>query len=373
LCFKHSLTLKVKQIKKKENIVYTFNFKTINFVATGLIGLGLMACENVTVPEENLDASAAIIDVPNKVFYPTYADLSTKAGLLQDAVTLLSLSPSDSNLTAAKQAWREARRPWEQAEGFLFGPAVTKGVDAAIDSWPLNQTDLENVIKSGKPLTKGYVDGLADNLKGYHTIEYLLFGTGSKMASALTIREMEYLIAATASLKASIDLLKQSWDLAGGNFLTTFQSAGNGSVVYKSQRAAVEELLNGMIGICDEVANGKISDPFIQKKRTLEESRFSDNSTADFADNIRSVRNVYLGSYGSDPGNGIKSVLEKKDTVLAKRVVVEIDMAIQAVLLMTPTFGEALFNSPVQVSAARAAIQKLKATLEGPVKELLLP
>jgi predicted lipoprotein len=345
----------------------------LGLAALGLSALVLSSCEDGAAAQADLDASSVIRDVPAKVILPTYADLVDKAGLLQNAVAALASSPTADNLTAARNAWRAARSPWEQNEGFLFGPVETLPVDAPIDSWPLNQVELDSVMAGNAALTKDYIDALGDNLRGFHTIEYLLFGTGSKTAGDIKPRELEYLQGATASMVAKVKALQDSWTKPGGNFADTFTSAGAGSKVYLSQRSAVEELLNGMIGICDEVANGKISDPFDQKNRNLEESRFSNNSDADFADNIRSVRNVYLGGYGSSSGSGIKSLLVQKDAALAAKVEAQADSAINAILDMKPTFGDAIFNAPDKVEIARKAVQALKASLEGPVKGALLP
>ena len=67
------------------------------------------------------------------------------------------------------------------------------------------------------------------------------------------------------------------------------------STIYKSQKDAMQEMVNGMIVIADEVANGKISDPFNEKDTTLVESQFSFNSISDFQDNIRGIQNALHG------------------------------------------------------------------------------
>jgi hypothetical protein len=70
------------------------------------------------------------------------------------------------------------------------------------------------------------------------------------------------------------------------------------------QPKAGSELLTGMASIADEVANGKINDPFTAHDVTLEEPCFSANSIADFQDNIRSLQNV-PGDYGGHAGHGV--------------------------------------------------------------------
>ena len=215
-------------------------------------------------------------------------------------------NPGDATLSAAREAWVAARVPWEASEGFLFGPVDFNGYDPALDSWPVNRTDLQGVMASGNDLGTEYVNGLYGTLKGFHTIEYLLFDEGgSKTASDFTGRQFDYLVASALLLAQTAKDLHASWIPSGGNFVAKVLQAGGGSDVYPSQRSAVQEIVNGMIGICDEVANGKIADPFSEQDPRLVESQFSFNSLDDFQNNMRSVWNAYTGDYGGREGPGL--------------------------------------------------------------------
>jgi uncharacterized iron-regulated protein len=336
--------------------------------------LALAACSDTTnpPPPDGFDATQLLTDVSGDVIFPTYQDLELKAEALNAAVVVLGADVTDQNLEAAREAWRAARRPWEQSEGFLFGPVESEGIDPSIDSWPVNVADLDAVLASGDPLTKESIDALEGTLKGFHTIEYLIFGVGgTKTAAQLTARELEYLDAVTQSLVGAVGQLRTAWDPAEGNFSGTLATAGQaGNSVYTSQSQALQEVVNGLIVICDEVGNGKISDPFDQQDRSLEESQFSNNSNADFADNIRSVRNVYLGEYTGHSGTGVQELVLEHDTALDATVLSQIDAAIAAIGNMTPTFGEAITSNPAAVEAARAAVGALRQTLESQVLPL---
>ena len=209
----------------------------------------------------------------------------------------------------------------------------SEGIDPSIDSWPVNVADLDAVLASGDPLTKESIDALEGTLKGFHTIEYLLFGVGGdKAAVDLTPRELEYLDAVTQSLVGAVGRLREAWDPAADDFSATVATAGEpGNSVYTSQSQAVQEIINGLIAICDEVGNGKISDPFDQQDRSLEESQFSNNSNTDFADNIRSVRNIYLGGYEGRTGTGVQALVQSEDEALDDTIVAQIDAAITAI------------------------------------------
>jgi putative iron-regulated protein len=350
------------------------SISVLSRIAGAAAVLALTACSDTTTPNPpgGFDATTLLADVPAKVIFPTYVDLEAKAEALHAAVVTLDAGVTDPNLEAAREAWRAARRPWEQSEGFLFGPVETQGIDPSIDSWPVNQADLNAVLANGQPLTKATIDGLEGTLKGFHTIEYLLFGSGGgKAAADLTPRELEYLVAVTESLEGAVSQLRQAWDPAGDNFSATVATAGQaGNAVYTSQSQALQEIVNGLIAICDEVGNGKISDPFDQQDRSLEESQFSNNSNADFADNIRSVQNVYLGQYGSTSGTGIRALVQAEQPSLDATITGQIQAAIDAIGQMTPTFGEAITSNQAAVEASRAAVGTLRQTLESQVLPL---
>ena len=121
-----------------------------------------------------------------------------------------------------------------------------------------------------------------------------------------------------------------AWAPEGENFSGTVATAGEGSAVYPSQSAVVQEMVNGMIVIADEVANGKISDPYNESDTTLVESQFSFNSITDFQDNIRGIQNVYMGKFISD-GQGLNDFVSSKDADLDVRFQQEVQAAIDAI------------------------------------------
>lgn len=139
-----------------------------------------------------------------------------------------------------------------------------------------------------------------------------------------------------------------------------------------SQRAAVLEMVEGMIGICDEVANGKIADPYDEQDTSLVESQFSYNSLADFQDNLRSVRNLYRGDLGAGvAGAGLDDFVAGRDAALATRLQGEIDAAIVAIAAIPAPFRNNL-DAATEIEAAQAAIVTVMTTLEADLKPLVL-
>lgn len=334
--------------------------------------LPLSSCkEDDPTDIETYDFQPILNHLAQHVITETYVDLHAKSISLVSAVTTLQTSPTALNLEAARQAWRDTRKPWEQSEGFLFGPVSTKGIDPSIDSWPVNVVDLEAVLSSGAVLTKEYIDGLEGTLKGFHTIEFLLWGEdGAKTVDLFTAREFEYLIATSQSLESNTNELQNSWNLTGENFQSEIAEAGEDGSMYISQKSAMQEIINGMIAIADEVANGKIYDPLSQLDVTLEESRFSANSKEDFKDNIRSIQNLYEGKYLMD-GGGISDFIISKDAGLDEHIKAEIQASIDLIEAIPGTFTQAIFDNPEAIEAAQESVRHLQEELESEVKPLI--
>lgn len=291
----------------------------------------------------------------------TYNDLANKVALLNDAISVFDTVSTNVNLTKCKDLWRDSRSAWEQSEGFLFGPAATDNIDPRIDTWPVDYVALDSVLNSSAIFTDTYINNLDDALRGFHPVEYLLFGkNGNKRASEFTVREKQYLTALSNNLKSLTASLSQSWNNGYSNQVIT---AGTNGSVYATQLAAYEEIVNSLIGICDEVANGKIEAPFAAQDPSLEESPFSQNSITDFTNNIRSVQNVYEGKYIAD-GKGLEDLVKSQNLSLNASIKNKTAAAINALNAITVPFGEAILTQQVQVKNAQTAIRELMDELD---------
>ncbi len=351
-------------------------------LSIGLIGCSLTGCgsddddndDTVSAVGEAdaFDASPILDNFANSIVLATYTDLDNKAGELLGAVQALSAATNQAHLELAQNAWKAARMPWEQSEAFLFGPVDTQGLDPALDSWPVNRVDLDGVLGSGQELTEASIDALEDTLKGFHTIEYLLFREGNqRKAEDITPRELEYLVATTENLKSKTAQLASAWAASGENYAAEVANAGTSSTIYRSQKDAMQEMVNGMIVIADEVANGKISDPFNEKDTTLVESQFSFNSISDFQDNIGGIQNVYMGKFTAD-GQGLNEFVNGVDAALDARFQTEVQTAINTIGAIPDPFRDSITAQRAAVQAAIDAVSTVQQTLENDILKLVL-
>ena len=146
-------------------------------VLNGMIGERLSEAECQAIVERFVDV----------VVLPTYADLVAKNKALLKAVQALQANPSNAAFEQACAAWLDARQPWETSEAFLFGPVSELGLDPNMDSWPLDAEGIANLLKSqawSEMVWSGeYDEGsnaieAAQALRGFHTLEFLLFKDG---------------------------------------------------------------------------------------------------------------------------------------------------------------------------------------------------
>lgn len=353
----------------------------------------LAACDsdNNDDPTFDFDATPMITNLTEDVIVSGYVSLNTKADTFYDATVTLLNDQTEDNLLAAQQAWKDVRQPWEQGESHIFGPVDSLGIDPHLDTWPLNTSDLEDLLETQSSFTAESVTNSNDDVQGFHTMEFLLFGDGVedniKAITEMTTLEIEYLVAAAEVFKGYTDDLEDAWVVAA-------DSTDENSLPYKdylletdnefysSQVGVVEELINGLIGIVDEVGNGKIAEPFgadIESTDTsLVESQYSWNSLADFTNNITGVQNVYRGEFdGEADAQGIIDFVDAADSELATRVDDEIATAIANIIAIAGEddlpFRQAINDADarVRIQTAIDSLTTLQASLENDVLLLL--
>ena len=313
-----------------------------------------------SVSSEVPSVQNVIQNYARNVVFNTYTDLAEQTKLLRAAIIELQLDTTAKSLNQAQNAWRSARRPWEQSEAFLFGPVDTQGIDPSLDSWPINGTDIQNVVSSDTPLTIETVGAFDPSLKGFHVIEYLLFGnSNNKTASELTARELAYLNAAVGALLNDAQTLADAWNPNGGNFLAEFSKAGAGSTAYPSLGSAVQEMIEGMIGIADEVGTGKLSKPLAERDPSLVESQFSANSRTDFINNIRGLQNAYTGTYLLSEGSGLNDLVRSVNPALDEAINNQIEKTIAALYAIPQPFTESILSNAELVQVAVDEVKNL--------------
>lgn len=303
----------------------------------------------------------------NDVVNPTYKSLADNTQILYDACQTLNSKGKAGTLTqadidAACDAFKNARREWEQSEAFLYGAATDNDIDPHIDSWPLDHSQLvealnDNSVISGingeNPAKYVYDNnGNFDSVLGFHGLEFVLFRNGanrtlaainngketeSGLESVSTLDELAFAAAVSGDLRNMIFLLEYGW---GGNNVSTahkeqlnaaswvvsntrYAGLSPASISYtnyllrtkleagyftKWQETLQNIFIGGCSNICNEVYNQKLGQAYRVATGVGEEedagdyieSPYSKRSFIDYQDNIRSIRNSLYGARNVD-------------------------------------------------------------------------
>jgi|TARA_B100001250_G_scaffold61689_1_gene48202 predicted lipoprotein len=250
------------------------------------------------------DVSSAMVD---SVVLPSYSRLSNASQDLNQALQNLVNNPTQSTFDKAKISWRSARKTWEVTETWAYGPAETLDFDPNLDDWPVSTNELAATLDSKSNFTAKTLQNLDTTSRGFHGIEYVLFGRNNNLVEDLSSNELAYLKSAGEDLENNADGLLQAWS----------GSEGFGSTVVKADpRSAIADILAGMEGCLAEVADGKLGGAFDTNDSGELESTFSGNTGTDIVFNIKGVKTAWekskLKEYASSKNNELSSTLSNQ-------------------------------------------------------------
>jgi putative iron-regulated protein len=340
------------------------SIKTISLLL--LLLLTAVACKKSTTNSVEIPTQGIVEAISTNVTFSTYKALHTSCQELESATLDFSTSPTAQKLETCKVIWKNARASWELSEAFLYGPVATGNIDARIDSWPVDFTAIELLLTGTINLSDpSAFAALNSALKGFHPIEYLLWGEhGQKSFSEFTPREFQYLVALAKNMCKLTEDLDLAWNPSlAGSFYHLFTSPSSINTHYTSYNSVYKEIVNSMVTICEEVATAKMKKPFNLQDPKLEESPFSSNSINDFVNNIKSVQNVYLGSYTVN-GLGIEDLVREYNLSLDNEIKTAITKVISDFNQLTVPFGKAIISQPEKIQQIITSIESLKAILQ---------
>ncbi len=274
-------------------------------------------------------------NLTNNVIIATYTQLANDVEDLEKTLNGLTVNTiTQAQVDKACADFKNARKNWERSEAFLGGPASDFSIDPTIDSWPLDRAELLDYFKGG--MTAEIEK--ESSILGFHALEFILFRSGQNrnvsefkandtyagFTSVSGADELKYAQQVCKLLKERCFQLQVSWEgqtsanasrvsvvkAAGLNYQVegknisykeNLLNAGNTATsTFPTLQAAITQMLSLDEGSCltiaNEVGTAKIANPFTKGYIAYVESPYSYNSIADFSDNIRSIRNIWLGS-----------------------------------------------------------------------------
>ncbi len=335
-------------------------------MATAALSVGFASCDSNDDPDNGTVVNASELKSVsetyiNDVVYPTYKDLADYCKVLNEACTTLYQHAaagawSQSDIDAACEAFKNARREWERSEAFLYGAASDNEIDPHIDSWPLDHKELVSALND-KTLLAGIHAANADkfvyehqgdfeSVIGFHGLEFVLFRDGANrtvdalkttdteegMTSVQGIDELAFAAAVSGDIRNMTSLLYYGWtaDATTGSWLTSnckwvvdntkykglspanigygqfVLNATGANAYFQTWQETLENVLKGgCSNICQEVYTQKLGQAYNVATTGVEnedqsadyiESPYSKRSFIDYQDNIYSIKNVLYGT-----------------------------------------------------------------------------
>ncbi|HTM78216.1 MAG TPA: imelysin family protein [Devosia sp.] len=274
-----------------------------------------------------------------------YGDALSTAKTLEGAVDALIAAPSEATLTAAKEAWKAARIPYQQTEAFRFGNPIVDDWEGKVNAWPLDEGLIDyvdagygtesdsnplyvaNIIANPKITVDGKeIDAteitpalLQDSLQeaagvesnvatGYHAIEFLLWGQdlhgtgpGAGERPYTDYSTADHADRRAAYLKAATTLLVSDLEEMAGDW------AEGGAAREASPALGIASILTGMGSLSyGEVAGERMKLGLLLHDPEEEHDCFSDNTHVSHLNDGIGVRNVYLGKYTRVDGSVVE-------------------------------------------------------------------
>lgn len=322
----------------------------------------------------------AVIKTYSHIALAKYEDSLTTAQALDKAVAALIAKPSAEALTAAKDAWKAARIPYQQTEVYRFGNPIVDDWEGRVNAWPLDEGLIDyvdkdygtesdenslytaNVIANKKisidgkevdatSITPEFLSGTlqeagdieANVATGYHAIEFLLWGqdlhgTGpgageraftdydtANCTNGNCDRRAQYLQSATTLLVADLEEMVGNWKEDG---------AARKNLEGGEPNAGISTILTGMGSLSyGELAGERMKLGLLLHDPEEEHDCFSDNTHISHLYDAVGVRDAYHASYKRIDGSvvsgpSVADMVKAADPALDKELSGKLDLTV---------------------------------------------
>ena len=282
--------------------------------------------------------------------YGAYQDSLNSALILQQSIQALLAAPTNERLAAAKNAYKLARIPYQQAEIMRWdtdititsdlqkdgGPVSVDEWEGQVNAWPLDEQAIDYVQgndnagiinKKEMPISIDYlisqngIGGEANVTTGFHAIEFLLWGqdlNGTKAGAGQRSvndfkrdasgqcsanncdRRRAYLEAVTQLLVTDLKVMSNEWSP------TAAQQPGSLAYNFLAAKDALRYMLFAMKSMAtDELASARMNEGLDGRDPEQEHDCFSDLSHLAIYYNFQGIRNAFYGGYQNRAGNYI--------------------------------------------------------------------
>lgn len=282
----------------------------------------------------------------------TIALLRDNIEQLNKAAEKFSESKSEENLAAVAVAMKGSFEQFNKGRIVRYGPSAHYDFDKQIATWPFDKVMVDyNIaeIDAGRmEMDKTILREKNSSNRGLHTVKYLIYHNDGKLRTPQEMSDAEatYLTAVTGvMLEAAIDyqscwvgtanmsagdqaILKDAEKRHHVSYAKEFKNAGEEYSRYFSVSINLQELIGEASAVLEDMV------PLIEelpKYGNAEDIRYWDSVTPfkDIINQLKGVRNSYLGGIEGSRGTGYAELTEKRDKQLNERIIISLSHAIK--------------------------------------------
>lgn len=324
-------------------------------------GYTLIACDEAggqATPE--LDYTAMLAALSDDVALPAHKKVADEADALLVTLRALEAAPSADALANAQAAWRKARAAFRHLDAFTFGPLNTLAIDLRVDASPADPNGIETIVAGTDPIDAPFVGKLGGKKKGYLALEHLLFRgkDGGDVLAGFEPngRRGQLTRALGEDLTAAVHQLHDAW---AQGYAGELKTAGNGGV-YRSQRAALDELVAGGAYTLELVVGIRLAMPLGRKSSGNPEPErdptlASDSGVADMLASMEGVAALYKDS-------GFSSLIRPAESGLDDKALAELADCQRKIAAIPAPYGASVTGQTAVVQAAFESCKALKLT-----------
>ncbi len=320
--------------------------------------LGVQACD----AEPAFDRRAMLESLVDTVVLPQHRDQAAEGAGLASALEAYCGEPDEAGLAEARAAWGRTRAAWLRTEAHGLGPVMDERIAGELDFRPTRPATVEaNVLEAG--VDDASVDALGVAGKGLPALEYLLFPPEGDALDRLTGRRCAYAAALAHHVSRRSARLVEAWSPAGDDYRAALTTAGDGSVVYESQHAAVGALVNTLFSVLEDLKLARLGGPLglgeAEADPEAVESPYAGGSIAGILATLEGAIAVWTGDYGGVDGVGLGDYVAAFDPALSARFGRELQEVVDLLYGVEPPLADRIREG--DVSDAELAYEALRA------------
>ena len=257
----------------------------------------LTACSEDDGSEgSDFDRSTLLTSIADNLIIPNFETAQASVNELSQNFAAFEASPNEQNLLILREAWAQAVDDYQHCSAFGFGPGNLSlgALSSVLGVFPVDEDLVETSILNPDFNLSASFDR---DIRGFYTVEYLIYGTGESDAGLVanfSQERFDYLSLIVDELKSSFDAIVSEWNASyRDEFIANDgTSAGSSiSLLYNEFVKDYENLKNFKVELPAGLTAGQTS-----TEPTLVEAYYSGISTSLIESHFESSKNIWAGS-----------------------------------------------------------------------------